>query len=1119
MSTRCALLAVVLFSCCCFGEDAPVITSDLTTTGTVGQDFSYTITADNNPTSYDATGLPSWASVDPDTGAITGTPDAAGETDVTISATNDEGTDSEALTLTVGKGSATVYLDGLSQTYDGNAKSASTTTDPEGLSVDITYNDSSQAPTDAGTYAVVATINDANYEGSASDTLTVAQALLTVTAATDSKTYDGTTSSAGVPTITSGALQGTDTDTGCWTQDFDSKNVGTDKTLTPAGSVNDGNGGNNYNVTFTPVYTGTITTTTLTVTAAMDSKTYDGTTSSAGVPTITSGALQGSDTDSGCWTQDFDTQNVGTFKTLTPTGAVNDGNGGSNYNLTLTPVNSGAITAVGLTVSGIGASDKVYDGTTAATLTGTPGTLQGVVGMENVWLSGMPAGTFADKNAGTGKTVTVSGQFLAGTDTANYTLTEPATTASINAAPLAVRADAQKMVYGASVPALTYTYTGLVNGDTSATFTGALGTNGMYNPPGVGTCQTTVGSLQATGNYYIYGFTGANLVVEAAPVAYNDSYTVEAGTPLYADGHATGFYGVLYNDSGPADFTLTAVLATDPSNGTLWLSSDGTFVYMPQAGYVGWDYFTYTARAGGVDSAPATVSILVQDTIAPQIDNWTPADGAVINNAQPAISADITDFGSGVDWGELQVKVDGGLVTPGTTAAGFTYTPAADLAFGAHTVWVSVCDYAATSNGNVAEWTFSIQPIITTTAGTGVQGFAGDGNPPTSAALYLGYENAGIATDSSGNLYIADYSNHRVRKIDAGSGTISTVAGNGTATFAGDSGPATAASLNFPAAVAVDSSGNVYIADSFNYRIRKVDATTGYISTLAGTGSYGYSGDNGPATSAALSQPTGVAVDAMGNVYIADCYNNRIRMVDHTGYITTVAGNGTAGYSGDGGAATSAELNTPEGVTAAWDGFYIADSANNCVRKVDTGGTINKVAGGLVAGFGGDGYSAIMASLDGPKTVALDSSGNLFIADCANNRIRQVDTSGIIHTYAGDGDADFSGDGGSAPLAALNSPAGVAVDAATGALYISDQGNNRVRRVGADIRPAAPSGLTAMATSSSQISLTWADNSSNEKWFKIARMVTTNGNFAEIAYVAANTTSYADTTVQTATGY
>jgi uncharacterized protein (TIGR03437 family) len=347
----------------------------------------------------------------------------------------------------------------------------------------------------------------------------------------------------------------------------------------------------------------------------------------------------------------------------------------------------------------------------------------------------------------------------------------------------------------------------------------------------------------------------------------------------------------------------------------------------------------------------------------------------------------------------------------------------------------------------------------------------GDGGQATSADLN---QPADVAVDASGNLFIADAGNNRIRKVSA-SGIITTVAGNGSPGFSGDGGPATSALLSYPSAVAVDASGNIFIADWLNNRIRKVSAS-GIITTVAGNGvptpgaltaGEGFSGDGGPATSAALAAPTGVAVDTSGNLFIADHDNNRIRKVSTGGIITTVAGSGTpgtfgtptyyGGFSGDGGPATSALLSYPYGVAVDASGnLFMVDSLNNRIRKVSASGIITTVAGSGAFGWGncyctsgsfsGDGGPATSATLDA-LGVAADASGNLFIADAGNNRIREVAASNsIITTVAGNGSRGFSGDGGPAAAAQLSYTWGVAVDA-SGNIFIADTGNNRIREV------------------------------------------------------------------------
>ena len=336
--------------------------------------------------------------------------------------------------------------------------------------------------------------------------------------------------------------------------------------------------------------------------------------------------------------------------------------------------------------------------------------------------------------------------------------------------------------------------------------------------------------------------------------------------------------------------------------------------------------------------------------------------------------------------------------------------------------------------------------VITTVAGNGVKGFDGDDVPATNAALN---GPKGLTIDTSGNLYIADTSNSRIRKVAVSSGIITTIAGPGSPGNLGDGSAATNATLFAPVSVAIDSSGNLYIADS-DSRVRKITAATGIISTVAGTGVRGFGGENVLAVAAMLDVPTGVALDQAGNLYIADQNNQRIRkVVTVTGIITTVVGIGTTSFNGDNIAATSATLNSPLSVAVDSSGnVYFADTGNHRVRKVTAAtGFITTVAGSGVQGYNGDNIVATSAMLNNPYGVAVDSTGNVFFADSGNNRIRKVTAgSGIITTVVGNGIATYNGDNISAINATVNNPIGVAVDS-MGDLYIADSRNNRIRKV------------------------------------------------------------------------
>jgi len=383
-----------------------------------------------------------------------------------------------------------------------------------------------------------------------------------------------------------------------------------------------------------------------------------------------------------------------------------------------------------------------------------------------------------------------------------------------------------------------------------------------------------------------------------------------------------------------------------------------------------------------IDNGPAAAAV-APGAIAPAADNATQM-GYWLGDGDPATNAGLTPKGIAVD------------------SKGNLYI-------------------ADTGNNRIRK--VDTRGMITTVAGNGTEGYSGDGGRATNAELANPWD---VAVDSSGNLYIADTLNNVIRKVDS-NGIITTITGNGfcklsryevfnNGGYAGDNGPAAGAELNAPEAMAVDASGDIYIADTFNLRIRKTD-TSGKITTVAGDGggnpdSGGYSGDNGPAVRAELSQPAGVAVDAAGDIYISDQNNNRIRKVDSKGIITTIAGSSTiAGYTSNRELSTDSEICNPSGLAVdAAGNLYMADGFH-CIRKIDTAaGTIITIAGNINnPGFSGDGGLANGAEIAYPTGVAVDRSGNIYISDSGNNRIRKVDTTGIITTEAGNGTMVASG--------------------------------------------------------------------------------------------------------------
>ncbi|MDP1726709.1 MAG: T9SS type A sorting domain-containing protein [Bacteroidota bacterium] len=353
--------------------------------------------------------------------------------------------------------------------------------------------------------------------------------------------------------------------------------------------------------------------------------------------------------------------------------------------------------------------------------------------------------------------------------------------------------------------------------------------------------------------------------------------------------------------------------------------------------------------------------------------------------------------------------------------------------------------YIADQNNNRIRKVELTTGIIRTVAGTGVDGYNGDGDSATKKRLNYPSD---VFSDASGNLYISDYVSARIRKVNAITTFISTVAGNGLVSFAGDGYPANSASFNNSAGAAVDKFGNVYFADTDNNRVRKINASSGIITTIAGNGYAGFLGDGYPATSANLNAPLAVAVDTSGNLYIADKSNNRIRKVNYlTGVITTVAGNGSPAYSGDNGQATLAAIKSPCGIAVSPSGnLFIADRGNSKIRKVIAStGIITTMAGNGTGGNGGQAYVAAVS----PNSLALDVSGNLYFSDYATvNTIRKITiSSGIISKVAGNSNG-YSGDGGLATLAGLNNPSGITLDTA-GNLFIADLYNYRIRRINA----------------------------------------------------------------------
>lgn len=559
---------------------------------------------------------------------------------------------------------------------------------------------------------------------------------------------------------------------------------------------------------------------------------------------------------------------------------------------------------------------------------------------------------------------------------------------------------------------------------------------------------TSAGIISTVAGTGEAGYNGDNIAATTAKlfapqgiaVSGNDLYIADTSNhrirKVSSSGTITTVAGTGVSGFAGDGASATAALLAQP--GAVSVTSGNSFYIADTANY----------RIRKVDSS-GNISTVAGTGEAGYSGDGSAATSARLNYPQGIVATSSNTFYFSDTLNHCIRKVSSGNISTvtGTGVSGAASDPSSASSATFNTPFGLTAD----SNGNLVIADFGNSRVrkydsenknITTLIGVNPLGYSGDGQTASVARVD---GPAGVAQGSNGDVYFADYYNNRIRKVTSG-GSVSTVVGSASPGFSGDGSEATLASLTIPTSVAYDKSGNLFIADNYNCRIRKV-TPAGVISTFAGTGNYtGALGDGGQATSALVYYPYGVAADSKGNVFIAEGGSNRVRKVALDGVITTVAGTGTGGYNGDGIAANTARLYSPTSIAFQADGSYlIADVLNQRIRKVDTSGIITTVAGTGTAGFSGDGGDPTSAQLREPFSVAVATDGAFYIADRTNQRVRKV-LDGKISTVAGNGTAGSVGDGGPATSASLNYPLSVAVDAA-GNLFIADGSNHRVRMV------------------------------------------------------------------------
>ena len=808
---------------------------------------------------------------------LAGVPTAAGDYPLTLWASDGVYSNAQPFTLHIAKAPASVFLSNLAYMYDNTSKSAQAATDPNGKNVVLTYNGSATLPVNVGSYAVTGTISDANWQGTTSGTLVIGRAPLTITANDTNKVYG-----ASEPALTASysGFYGSD-----------GAGVVSGLTLTTA--------------------TGAVAT-------------------------------------------------VGTH-VITATNAV-----AANYSITFA---TGTLT-VGKAALTITADDqtKIYGQSDPAWTVHYTGFLYND---DHTAVSGLVFNRDAGENVGT-YTITPSAA-----TSSEYDISFATGTLSITKATAAIVLHNLSQVYDGNAKVVTAT-------TTPDGLTVAITYNGAATPPvNVGTYAVTgtvqdanwQGSVAGTltilkGNQTItFPAIGVQFVTNSVTL----TATASSGLPVS--------FSVV---SGPAAIT----------NGTSLSFSGPDVIYIAadQAGSSNWNPAVEVVNSFLVRTAPTWTSTPVTNAIC--FEPYT----------YPLQATDEDDWmftyppGSLPDWLHLETNYNNRLIwtiagngITNYTADGIAATNSALNKPSGVTIGTGNRIYIADQYNHRIRWIKS-NGVIETFAGTGTAGFNGDGIAATNAQLNFP---ADVAKDAAGNIYVADRDNNRIRMIDT-NGVITTVAGSGVQGSSGDNGQAISARLYKPTGVALDAAGRLYIADCQNNRVRVVD-TNGVITTLAGTGTPGFSGDNGPASSAKLNNPIRVTLDSLGNVYISDQNNQRVRKVSTSGTITTVAGSGTAGFNGDGGAATNAMMYKPYGLSADSAGnLYIADMGNQRVRMVDVNGIIWTVAGTGTAGFSGDSGPATNALMNAPFGLASDAQGNIFFADNNNQRVRRIDWAQIV---------------------------------------------------------------------------------------------------------------------------